>query len=340
MLQPGFFLYILILFAFFENGDLFLLNFRRPVPSRTSTRLFGIPKLFRWLVDIYPDVVGSVQNRENVYVDNFYLDMNGIIHSCTHSNQDKLIDIDERQMFLRIFEYTEKLYGLIKPSKLMFLAVDGVAPRAKMNQQRSRRYRASKEREELIAQHVASSGSLPQSDSFDSNCITPGTEFMHRLSVAFKSWIQFKLAHDEKWKTGVEVVFSGPDVPGEGEHKIMNRIRHDQTFDKIYKSEKFNHCMYGLDADLIMLGLVTHEPNFFLLREKAFKKTKVNSASPNFSVEDFEVLDLSYLRAMLTEFFTFSGNGSSTSANSSSFAGINLSVPNDPERIIDDFIFM
>jgi hypothetical protein len=64
---------------------------------------YGIPKLFRWLVDLYPIVLESVgegmTGSNAMAVDNFYLDMNGIIHTCTHSNDDKLIVFDEKAMF-------------------------------------------------------------------------------------------------------------------------------------------------------------------------------------------------------------------------------------------------
>jgi len=55
---------------------------------------------------------------------------------------------------------------------------------------------------------------------FDSNCITPGTEFMCKLNIAFTAWIEFKIKNDPFWaKSRAHIIFSGPDVPGEGEHK-------------------------------------------------------------------------------------------------------------------------
>jgi 5'-3' exoribonuclease 2 len=98
-------------------------------------------------------------------------------------------------MFNNIFEYTDKLIRIIKPKKLLYLAVDGVAPRAKMNQQRSRRFRAAIEAEEkrikekeLINEWKNKGLVVPEikESSFDTNTITPGTNFMHRLSQALK----------------------------------------------------------------------------------------------------------------------------------------------------------
>jgi len=68
--------------------------------------------------------------------------MNGIIHNCTHGDSDSpAFRMTEDVMFIAIFNYIEHLFGKIKPGKLFFMAIDGVAPRAKMNQQRARRFR-------------------------------------------------------------------------------------------------------------------------------------------------------------------------------------------------------
>ena len=77
-------------------------------------------------------------------------------------------------------------------------------------------------------------------------------------------FIRKKVRDDPLWQK-LEIVFSGGDVPGEGEHKIMQFIRDARC--KPGYQPNLRHCMYGQDADLIMLGLACHEPHFILLRE-------------------------------------------------------------------------
>ncbi len=269
--------------------------------------------------------------------------MNGIIHPCTHGNSDEFVELNETEMFKRIFLYVDRLYKLVKPGKLLYLAVDGVAPRAKMNQQRSRRFRSSKEAEELMAAIVARDGKLPEGEKFDSNCITPGTDFMLKLSLAMNKWIEYKMATDPFWKDGAKVVFSGPDVPGEGEHKVMDYIRwaRDGGDPDWEKDGDIQHVLYGLDADLIMLGLVTHENKFMLLREKMSVvmagrgKGRGRNRKPKnmmeYGREDFELLELSILREMFDlQFKKYTKKGSNLS----------LGFEIDTDRVIDDFVFM
>jgi len=219
----------------------------------------GVPKFFRWLSERYPLVNQRVLEKSQT--DCFYLDMNGIIHNSFQKALEES-NFGKEEVFQKIFSYTNHLFRIVRPRKLIYLAIDGVAPRAKMNQQRSRRFRSAKDLDKKEIE-ILFEKNYSNSISNDSNCITPGTKFMSDLSFSFKEWIGNKIKTDPEWQQGCDVIFSGSEVPGEGEHKIMNFIRKMKKYD-IYKGNELKHCLYGLDADLIMLGLVSREKHFTL----------------------------------------------------------------------------
>ena len=100
---------------------------------------------------------------------------------------------------------------MIKPRKLFFMAVDGVAPRAKMNQQRGRRFRSAKEAEVLEKKALDKGEKLPDVPRFDSNCITPGTVFMDKLQKQLQYFITNKISNDPLWQQ-CTVILSGHEV--------------------------------------------------------------------------------------------------------------------------------
>lgn len=154
-----------------------------------------------------------------------------------------------------------------------------------MNQQRSRRFRAAqdaKDKEEdkqkfielLKQQQNKGKGKVKEESyetvakkAFDSNSITPGTPFMDILAKSIRYWCSYKLNVDPAWAK-LKVIISDATVPGEGEHKIMEFVRSQRGSPD--HDPNTRHVIYGLDADLIMLGLATHEPHFRVLREDVF----------------------------------------------------------------------
>ncbi|EKX51273.1 hypothetical protein GUITHDRAFT_157234 [Guillardia theta CCMP2712] len=224
----------------------------------------GIPKFFRWLSERYPLINQDIK-AGTIFpeFDNLYLDMNGIIHPCTHGNDGEVVRMTENDMFVAIGKFVDELMKVVRPQRLLFLAVDGCAPRAKMNQQRQRRFRAASELSKSLMNARERGEEIPQ-DPFDSNCITPGTQFMARLTNFLNYFIQSKIKDDPIWAKA-KIILSGAEVPGEGEHKIMEYIRREKSQESW--PSNLRHCIFGNDADLIMLSLATHEPHFALLRE-------------------------------------------------------------------------
>lgn len=210
-------------------------------------RSMGVPGFYRWAVRN----VKGLRHRGSkapYEFDNVYLDFNGVVHSCIdqwagQENEEVLFALIEAELAL--------LLAIAVPRVLLFIAIDGVAPRAKMNQQRSRRFRAAQEAA-LAADTVEG-----VCKSFDRNSVTPGTDFMDRLSRRLQDWAEAQASTPQL--QGVTVVISDDRDPGEGEHKIMEVVRCQPNY---------THCLVSADADLVFLGLVSPADQVYLLRAK------------------------------------------------------------------------
>ena len=221
----------------------------------------GIPLYFKKISEKYANVIcAHIDQRRRTRL---YFDLNGAIHPvCRHYLRE--IEYDplhkeqiEQRMLQELVRYMKKLIHFSQATEV-FIAIDGVAPLAKMNQQRSRRYKSAMEKKE--------------GPYWDTNMISPGTPFMIKLQNYITNAIDKGEIHPcferEQLKEIVfenpKVIFSSANIPGEGEHKIMEEIRKLT----LTQAESENLVIYGLDADLMMLSMGARKPNIYLLREE------------------------------------------------------------------------
>ena len=236
----------------------------------------GIPKYFRCITQQYPEILHKKElNQQTIH--NLYLDMNCLIHPMCRKVIEKYQftkiskkDL-EQKMFDEILQYIQQLCNYCKPQELLYLAIDGPAPRAKMIQQRTRRFRSVMLKQKI--NDIRNELSMkPIITTWDTNAITPGTVFMQKLS-------EFLNNHYKEFSVK-KVIISDSNCPGEGEHKIFNYIKtnYNARFTEV-SQEKYDtvHVIYGLDADLIMLSMASQIKNIYLLREAIhFGKVDLN----------------------------------------------------------------
>ncbi|KAF7701620.1 5'-3' exoribonuclease 4 [Cucumispora dikerogammari] len=209
----------------------------------------GITGLFRWLKQKYPS---SITDKKPTQTDYLHIDFNALIHISTHPVDEKILT--HQEMFALLASNIEKLVKELLPFKVLYLATDGVAPGAKLNQQRQRRY--IKAQEDIVKNEEIRK--IGKSEVFDINCITPGTVFMNDLKNFVCIFIKQKQTTDEDYKN-LEIIYSDDSVPGEGEHKILELIKLTKT--------DMKHSIYSTDGDLVFLGLSLHKFNIHIIRE-------------------------------------------------------------------------
>lgn len=242
----------------------------------------GIPSYFSYIVRNHIQIIRRFIRNETV-VQNLYMDCNSIIYDAVRQ-VDKIVCLNGeskhcqiiKQVILKIEEYI----SLISPQKHVFIAFDGVAPVAKLEQQRNRRYKSWYQNEILksISQGTGS-GSGAISDNWNTSAITPGTNFMYELNEKITEHFQ-NSKNLSKYDAKHIHISTSADF-GEGEHKIFQFIR-DTPDDHACANN--TTVIYGLDADLIMLS-INHLPvcpSIYLFRETPeFIKSIDNSLEPN-----------------------------------------------------------
>jgi len=244
----------------------------------------GIPSYFSYIVKNHARLLRKLNNN-TIKINNLYLDCNSIIYDSVYNiDFTLLLENDVERIIRDVIKKIDEYIFLLKPTSTIYIAFDGVAPVAKLEQQRQRRYKS-------LYQNAISKSIFKDSkpDPWNTTAITPGTVFMQKLNDKIKSVYNNPSDYNVS-----KLIVSTSDSPGEGEHKLFEYIRTFPT-----QHQGMNTIIYGLDADLIMLS-INHLPiskNIYLFRETPhFIKNIHSDLEPNESY----IIDIPELAHLIT----------------------------------------
>jgi 5'-3' exonuclease len=190
------------------------------------------------------------------FVKRLFIDWNALIHVSAHEayttsdpnlyrqmqENPEYFWISEGGVSDRLFQNVFDIVKETKPQNLLYLAADGVVTRAKMMQQRQRTYA-----------HL-----LYETGIFDPTLVKPGTAFMEIVIKDFVRRLRSHVkANRSKWPS--KIVISDSNIPGEGEHKIMQELVIIDDADR--NASKGMDVIYSPDSDMQVLTTLHSRPN-------------------------------------------------------------------------------
>lgn len=283
----------------------------------------GIPGLFSRCIKNYHNnddaelalLKASLPSGNDVVDNHLFLDFNGAIYQVIKPE----IKTNEA-LIIHCVAYLETICKIVPNLKMVYIAMDGVPPRAKIEQQRNRRFHSicKLNRQKKINElYGTETDRIPINTDIDTNMFTPGTQFMCALAEAIIQHVA-----KSEYFANIKVMFSDTLQPGEGEHKILQFIKSNDN-KAFYTNPGINTniIIYGLDGDLIMLALSLHMKNVYLLRETS----EFGQYALNFEGRKYLYLDINNLQlALINNFKEYMGD-------------VNVDTY---DRLIDDYIFM
>jgi 5'-3' exonuclease len=273
----------------------------------------GIPSYFRKLVDNYKGLI--CRNKPGA-VGWLMFDFNCLMYHVLRRPDCPAYVADRKAVWEAAFldeiaRYTLKVIRQAEPVRGVYIAIDGVAPMAKIKQQRMRRFKVGESASpggdssaavgSLIAppnppshgtirsagevqneNGVGGLGGEALSPSWDKNALTPGTAFMAAVSARLQKLIRDHQPAGQRW------LLSDTTEAGEGEQKIVAQMRAGLC------EGSEGVVVYGLDADLIVLSLWTRATHMagrpmWLFRERIERGEMVRNAVGEEQFEWFSI---------------------------------------------------
>lgn len=214
----------------------------------------GIPTFFKTILQKHPSLIQGVGRIGEESVHYLFIDFNSIVYTCWHhvrqtSTSTTSASMLQTQLITTVSSHLTKMLHLVNPSVLTYISMDGVAPRAKMVQQRSRRYKS-------IQLQALKSPYQPSLVFDPSSNIAPGTSFMKDLSEALHTW-RSQRPHPSP------IIINDASFIGEGEHKFLNTIK---SLCACPDRRDARVVIYSPDGDMISLALLTHKSHIRIMR--------------------------------------------------------------------------